>query len=270
MTRWKLSKQPLLRSLYLKTRTINVRLFSILQNTNSAPQNCCKGILFSWRTLLGTFLSRHLRHYFKIKQGYEMVHHTALPSSACVAHRTYFNGNSDIWWGHRKPFESMESTDPKVQSKNLLHGPQILLFKYQSVSKAISGETQKHMDSRADLIVFVLHWSTTKENEKELVPLASICPNPSSQVTQRLWREVNCYSFFFFFNSTLHPQPNHHFLWSLLEKTQTWFGETTRLDVNVKYILKVLFCIVLPGNQPGQERGHAQDFHQGDRSSHPK
>lgn len=83
--------------------------------------------------------------------------------------------------GTENCFESMESTDPswvlRCKVKIYYMALKSFFLKYRSVSKAISGETQKHMDSRANLTVFVLHWSTTKENEKELVPSALTCPD---------------------------------------------------------------------------------------------
>lgn len=152
---------------------------SIPLNTKSVAQNCWKGISFSWRTLLGTFSREHLRQCSNIKQGYEMLHYTAIPSSACVAYRMNFNDNSDIFWGRRKLIQGdgihWSQLRAEVLCKNLLHGLQILLLKCLSVSKAIWGDTQKHMESTANLTLFVHHWSPSKDAEKERAPSSSTC-----------------------------------------------------------------------------------------------
>lgn len=112
---------------------MNVSLLSILLNTESVAQNCWKGISFSWRTLSGTFLREHLQHYPNIKQRCEMLHYTAIPSSACVAYRMNFNDNFDIFWGRRKLFQEdgihWSQLGAKVQCKNVLHGLRILPLK---------------------------------------------------------------------------------------------------------------------------------------------
>lgn len=136
---------------------VHVGLLSILQNTESVALNCWKGISFSWRTLLGTFLCKHLMHYPNIKQGYEMLHYITIPSSACVAYRMNFNDNFDIFSGHRKLFQEdgihWSQLGAKVLSKNLLHGLQILPLKCLSVSKAIWGETETYgAESKSDTV----------------------------------------------------------------------------------------------------------------------
>lgn len=105
MIRLTASKELLLKHPYLETMIMNVGLLSVIFSTKSVTQNHRKGISFSRMTLFGAFLSWHLRYYFNIKQGCEVVHHAALPSSACVAYRMNFNDNFDIWWGQRKLFQ---------------------------------------------------------------------------------------------------------------------------------------------------------------------
>lgn len=118
----------------------NVTLFSVLISTESVAENCWKGISFSWRTLLGTSPSSLLRRYFDMKQGYQMVHHTALPSSACVAYRTNFNDNSDIWWGHRKQFQEhgihWSQLGAKVQRKEFITWPSNPAFEISECSQS--------------------------------------------------------------------------------------------------------------------------------------
>lgn len=151
---------------------MNVSLLSILLNTESVAQNCWKGISFSWRTLSGTFLREHLQHYPNIKQRYEMLHYTAIPSSACVAYRMNFNDNFDIFWGRRKLFQEdgihWSQLGAKVQCKNVLHGLRILPLKStECIQIHVRGDTETHgVASRSDT---VHQWKTPEDKE----PVAS-------------------------------------------------------------------------------------------------
>lgn len=104
----------------------------------------------------------------------------------------------------------------KVQCKNLLHGLQILPLKYLSVSNAIWGDTQKHTDLRANLTLFVYHWSTPKV-KKEPVPSSSTCRELLLSHSEIMKQKLTV---LFFLNSALTlcqfplqtPQPNCHFV----------------------------------------------------------
>lgn len=90
--------------------------------------------------------------------------------------------------GTENSFKSMESTDPswerRYNAKNLLHGLQILPLKYRSVAKVVwGGETQKHTDLRANLTLFVHHWSAPKGvrvRAAALIPHLSRTPTAES------------------------------------------------------------------------------------------
>lgn len=193
MIRLTASKELLLKHPYLETMIMNVGLLSVIFSTKSVTQNHRKGISFSRMTLFGAFLSWHLRYYFNIKQGCEVVHHAALPSSACVAYRMNFNDNFDIWWGQRKLFQedaiNWSQPGAEVQNRNLLHGLQMLPLKYLNVSKAMRRETQKHGDLGANLTPFLHHWSTLKEVNEEpcLTHVKKILQSPSEIRMQKFF-----------------------------------------------------------------------------------
>lgn len=149
----------------------------------------------------------------------------------------------------------------KVQCKNVLHGFQILPLKYLSVSNAIWGDTQKHTDLRANLTLFVYHWSTPKEVKKEPVPSSSTCRelllSHSEIMKQKLTVLVFLTPHSHFASFLYNPLSPIAILFDLKWICKNVICETPRTvkqagrnyhNEKVMCILKELFFSVLPGN----------------------
>ncbi len=156
-----------------------------------------KGISFSCRTLSGTFSCEHLRRHSNIKQGCEMLHYTALPSSACVAYRMNFNDNSDIFWGHRKLIQEegihWSQRRAEVLCKNFITQPSDPSFEIcECIQSHPRGDAETYgAHSKSDTTVH--QQSPPEEAEKDAAPSSSTCHElcqSLSEIMKRKWLSV--------------------------------------------------------------------------------